>query len=146
MKKFIILFILFTGSIFNSYSQNKTIEGRVISDQMENLPGVFIMIEDSIKVGRTDLNGSFKIDLPLSVNKISFKGVGIEPAHIILQDNCDFLEVILLLSSSQDFATPRCVNRKSKNRYKLLNKIHIKAFANGMFQTKLPCYMSVLQY
>jgi hypothetical protein len=144
MKKFIILFILFTGSIFNSYSQNKTIEGRVISDQLENLPGVFIMIDDSIKIGSTDLNGFFKIDVPLSVNKISYKGIGIEPANIILSENCDYLEVLLLLSSSQYFATPRCVNLKRKNRYKLLNKVHKKAFANGMFQTKLPCYIRVL--
>lgn len=144
MKKFIILFILFTGSIFNSYSQNKTIEGRVISDQLENLPGVFIMIDDSIKIGSTDLNGSFKIDLPLSVNKISLKGVGIEPAHIILQNNCDFLEVVLLLSSSSDFELQLFTSIKRIRRNKFIKNTHKKACINGLFQTKMPCYMRVL--
>ena len=140
MKKFIILFILFTGSIFNSYSQNKTIEGRVISDQLENLPGVFIMIDDSIKIGITDLNGFFKIDVPLSVNKISLKGFGIEPGNIMLQDNCDFMEVVMLLSSSSDFALPQFTNIKRIKRIKLLKKSHKQAYYNGLFHTKLPCY------
>jgi hypothetical protein len=140
MKKFLILFLLFNGAIFNLYSQNKTIEGRIISDGLEYLPGVFIMIDDSIKVGSTDLNGSFKIDLPLSVNKISFKGVGIEPAHIILQDNCNYLEVVLLLSSSSDFELPLFTYIKRIRRNKYIKNTHKKACINGLFQIKIPCY------
>lgn len=63
MKRLLILFFVFSVSICSLYSQNKTIKGRVISDFFEPMSGVTIMIKDTVEVGKTDLNGSFLIDI-----------------------------------------------------------------------------------
>ncbi|WP_106219147.1 carboxypeptidase-like regulatory domain-containing protein [Pontibacter ummariensis] len=139
MKKLLILFIVFTASICGVYSQSKTIEGRVISEHLETLPGVFIMIDDSVEVGMTDLNGFFKIDIPVSEKKILFKGVGMEPTTIELVDECDKIEVVIMLSSTYDFITPRRVERKRKKRYKKLPEIHKQAYEKGIFKSCDPC-------
>jgi hypothetical protein len=70
MKKLIITFIVIVVSACSLYSQNKTIKGRVISDDFETVPLASIMINDTVEVGKTDLNGFFKIDIPVSVNKL----------------------------------------------------------------------------
>lgn len=139
MKKLLILFIVFTASICGVYSQNKTIEGRVISGHLETLPGVFIMIDDSVEVGMTDLNGFFQIDIPVSKKRILFKGVGMEPTTIELVDECDKIEVVIMLSSTYDFITPRRVERKRKKRYKKLPEIHKQAYEKGIFKSSDPC-------
>ena len=70
MKKLLILLILSFITMCNLYSQNKTIKGRVIAEDFENMIGVSIRINDTIEFGRTDMNGFFKIDIPVSVKKI----------------------------------------------------------------------------
>ena len=80
MKKLVIIFIVLSVSNCSLYSQNKTIKGRVITDQFETMSFVSIMINDTVEVGRTDLNGFFQIDIPVSVKKILFRSVGLEPA------------------------------------------------------------------
>src|SRR5690242_7034209 len=96
MKKLIITFIVIAVSTCNLYSQNKTIKGRVIDDNLETLPYVSIVIDDTVNVGRTDLNGFFQIDIPVSVKKISFRAVGLDPATIELGDKCDEVEIVMM--------------------------------------------------
>lgn len=59
MKKLLIVFILLSASTCNLYAQNKKIKGRVISDFFEIMPTISIMINDTVQVGRTDLEGFF---------------------------------------------------------------------------------------
>jgi hypothetical protein len=79
MKKLLIIFIVLSVSTCGLYSQNKTIKGRVISDQFDTSLEVLIMINDTVEVGRTDLNGFFQIDIPVSVKKILFRSIGLDP-------------------------------------------------------------------
>jgi len=139
MKKLLILFIVFTASICGVYSQSKTIEGRVISDQFDILAGVSIIMNDTVEVGRTDIDGFFQIDVPVSEKKILFKGVGLEPTTIQLVDKCDKTEVVIMLSSTYDFITPKRAERKRKKRYKKLPEIHKQAFEKGIFKSSAPC-------
>ena len=140
MKKLLILFTLVNTTIFNLYSQNKTLKGRVISDFIENMPFVSIYINDTIKVGKTDLNGFFKIDIPVSEQTISFKTVGLDPATIEIKDKCDKIEVIMMLTGTYDFITLKRAERKRKKRYKKLPNIHKLAFKKGVFETEFACY------
>ena len=140
MKKILIIFIVLSVSTFSLYSQNKTIKGKVISEFCEALPGIFIMINDTVEVGRTDLNGFFQIDIPLSEKKILFRYVGVEPATIELVDKCDKIEVVLMLFVTYDFITLKRVERKMKKRYKKLPEIHKQAFEKGIFETENACY------
>ncbi len=139
MKKLLIIIVL-SVSAYNLYSQNKTIKGKVISDDFETLPVVFIMINDTVEIGRTNMDGIFQINMPVSVKKISFKSVGMDPATIELVDTCEKIEVIMMLTSTYDFMTLKRAERKRKKRYKKLLKIHKQAFEKDIFETEYPCY------
>jgi len=140
MKKLLILFIVLSVSACSLYSQNKTIKGRVISDDFETVPLASIMINDTVEVGKTDLNGFFQIDIPVSEKKILFMFVGLDPATIGLVDKCDKIEVVMMLSSSYDFITLKHADRKREKRYKKLPEIHKQAFEKGIFETEYACY------
>ena len=140
MKKLLILFIVIGISICNLYSQNKTIKGRVIDDNLETLAYVSIVINDAVEVGRTDLNGFFQIDIPVSVKKILLGSVGLDPAIIKLVDNCDEVEVVMMLSGTYDFITLEKVDRLRMKRFKKLPELHREAFEKGIFKTDKACY------
>ncbi|MBL0145416.1 MAG: hypothetical protein IPP48_06315 [Chitinophagaceae bacterium] len=141
MKKLVILFTVISFSTFSLYSQNKTIKGRVIDNhQLETLGYVLIIANDTVEVGKTDLDGFFKIDIPFSVNKLLLKSVGLEPAIIKLGDNCDEVEVVMMLSGSYDFKTLKKVDRLRKKEFKKLPELHKKAFEKGIFKSANICY------
>lgn len=140
MKKLVILFIILSVSTCSLYSQNKTIKGRVISDDFETVPLASIMINDTLEVGRTDLNGFFQIVIPVSEKKILFIFVGLDPTTIELVDKYDKIEVVMMMSSSYDFITLKKADRKREKRYKKLPEIHKQAFEKGLFETEYACY------
>lgn len=140
MKKLLIPLLVLSVSTGSLYSQNKTIKGRVISEFFETISFVSIMINDTVKVGTTDLNGFFQIDIPISVKQILFRDVGRELATIELIDTCDEVEVVMLLRGTYDFKTPKKVDRLRMKRFKKLPELHKEAFAKGIFKTDKACY------
>ena len=140
MKKPLFFLVIVCVSTSNLYSQNKTIKGKIISNQFENLYGIPIIINDTLQVGRTDLNGFFQIDIPVSVKKILFRYVGLEPATLKLLDKCDEVEVVMMLSSTYDFITLKKVDRLRMKRFKKLPELHKEAFEKGIFKTDNACY------
>ncbi|RVU00113.1 hypothetical protein EOD41_14230 [Mucilaginibacter limnophilus] len=140
MKKILIILILFSVSTHGLYAQSKTIKGRVIDDNLETLPYVSIMINDTVNVGRTDLNGFFYIEIPGSVKKILFRAVGIELTSVKLADECDEVEVVMMLSGTYDFITLKRVDKLRRKRFKKLPELHKRAFKKGIFKTDKACY------
>lgn len=140
MKKLLIIFILLSVSTWSLYSQNRIIKGRIIDDNLETLPYVSIVINDTVEVGRTDLNGFFQIDIPVSVKKLLFSTVGIDLASIVLVDKCDEVEVVMMLSSTYDFMTLKKVDRLRMKRFNKLPELHKEAFEKGIFKTENVCY------
>jgi hypothetical protein len=140
MKKLLIICIVLSVSICSLYSQNKTIKGRVTDDNLETLPNVLIMINDTIQVGRTDLEGFFQIDIPISVKKILFWDLGVDPATIELVDKCDEVELVMMLSCTCDFMTLKKVDRLRMKKFKKLTELHNEAFEKGIFKTEYACY------
>jgi len=63
MKKSLIISIVLSVSIFTLYSQNKTIKGGVIDESLETWPCVSIMINDTVKVGETNVDGFFQVEI-----------------------------------------------------------------------------------
>ena len=133
-------YIVIVVSACSLYSQDKTIKGRTITDQFETMSFVSIIINDTIEVGRTDLNGFFQIDIPVSEKKILFRSVGMDPATIELVDKCDEVEVVMMLSGTYDFMTLKKVDRLRKKKFMKLSALHKKAFAKGIFKTDKACY------
>ncbi|PTQ92963.1 carboxypeptidase-like protein [Mucilaginibacter yixingensis] len=140
MKKIFIVLILFNVSTYSLYAQKKTIEGRVIDDNLKALPYVSIMINDTVKIGKTDLNGFFHIEIPVSVKKILFSTVGIELASVELAEKCDEVEVVMMLSGTYDFITHRRVDQLRMKRFNKLPELHKVAFEKGIFKTIKACY------
>ena len=141
MKKLIIIFIVLGVSTSSLYSQNKTIKGRVIDNHnLDSLAYVSIIINDTVEVGRTDLNGVYKIDIPILVNKILFRSVGMEPAIIELADTCNEVEVVMMFSGTYDFKTLKKVDKLRMKKFKKLPALHKEAFAKGIFKTDNACY------
>jgi hypothetical protein len=140
MKKLFMTFIVLSISTGSLYAQNKTIKGKVIADDLEILPYTLIFINDTVEVGKTDLNGFFEINIPVSVKKILFRNVGIELASIGLMDTCNEIEIIMMLSGTYDFMTLKKVDRLRMKRFKKLPKLHKEAFEQGIFKTDKACY------
>ncbi len=140
MKKLLILLLVISFSTSSLYSQNNRIKGRVIDDNLETLPGVSILINDTVNVGRTDLSGFFQIDIPASEKKILFRAVGLDPTIIELADKCNEVEVVMMLTGSYDFITLKKVDRLRIRRFKKLPEIHKEAFGKGLFETEYACY------
>jgi len=140
MRKLLILFIVFSFSICRLYSQDRTVKGRVIDDNLETLPYVSIMINDTVEVGRTDLKGFFQINIPGSEEKIVFMFLGLEPAIIEFVDKCDEVEVVMMLSGTHDFITLKKVDKLRMKRYRKLPELHKEAFEKGIFKTDKACY------
>jgi len=141
MKKIVATFIIVSISIGSLHAQNKTIKGRITSEFFETMAGVSILMNDTIELGRTDLNGVFQIDnIPVSVNKILFRVVGLEPANIELADTCNEVEVIMMASFTYDFKALKKVDRLRMKRFKKLPELHREAFEKGLFKTDKACY------
>ena len=139
MKKLIIICIVLCVSMCSLYSQNKTIKGRIITNDLETMPGTRIMINNAIVVGETDLKGFFQIDIPVSEGKILFMAIGMETTIIKLVDKCDEVEVIMMYSGTGDLITKK-TDRLRMKKIKHLPKLHKKAFEKGLFKTDKACY------
>jgi hypothetical protein len=98
------------------------------------------VINDTIEVGKTDLNGFFKIEIPVLEKKLLFRSVGLESAIIEFVDTCNEVEVIMMLSGTYDFMTPKKVDKRRMERFKKLPELHKEAFEKGIFKTDKDCY------
>lgn len=127
-------------STISLYSQNRRIKGRVIDNNFETLAVVSILINDTVEVGRTDTNGFFQIEVPVSVKKLLFSIVGVELASTALVDKCDEVEVVLILRCTCDFMTPKKIDKFRMKEFKKLPGLHKEAFEKGIFKTDKACY------
>lgn len=140
IKKLLSTFIALSISTCFLYSQNKTVKGRVIAEDFETMPGVSIRINDTVEVGKTDMDGFFQIDVPYLPKEILFMFPGMEVTTIEPVDQCDKNEVVMMYSNSYDFITLTRAERKRKKRFKKLPEIHKQAFDKGIFETEHACY------
>ena len=129
-----ILLVVFLTQ-FSIFSQNRTIQGVVIDNlDHEPVPYVSILFNDSIQIGMTNLDGSFQIEVPYTVNRLVLgRAIGFE----------DTDEIILFQRPVYDFLSKKQVDKKRKKRFKKIGKIRKEAVKRGIFQSKTPCYKQV---
>jgi len=97
------------------------------------------MVNDTVEVGRTDMNGFFQIEFPISEKNIEFVFVGVVPTSIELVDTCNRIELVMMCGWYYDFRSSKRA-RMWKKRYKKLPEIYKQAFEKGIFETEYPCY------
>ena len=141
MFKYIFLLLIMSVSC-PVYSQNKMIKGIVVDEcDFEPIIDVRIIVNDSNYVGVTDINGRFQIEIPLSVNEISFRALAMEDANLKLSENCDNIELIMIERAYYDFMSYRKINKERRKLYKQLPILHKKAYEKGIFKSPEPCCM-----
>ena len=142
MIKYIITIFLMVFSAINTiYSQNRVFQGKVIDEyDFEPLPYADIIINDSIKIGRTGLDGCFQFETSLSVKKLSFRYAGMENAELRLSENCNLIELIMIYWPHRCFMSLRKINKDRRKHYKNLPKLHKEAYEKGIFQLPEACY------
>ncbi len=142
-KLTILLFIIF---ISNLYAQERTVKGIVISEDLELLPGVLIYNLDTVKIGKTNMQGQFNIPILKETNQIMFWYLGMEPLTIKFADNCKNLEIIMMYQGTYDFMSLRKSDRHRKKRFKKLPDIRKKAFEQRIFNTDTLNYIQEFIY
>ena len=134
----LILIILFVD--LNLNGQTRTIVGRLISEDLEPLPMLDIRNSDSVLLGKTDMDGRFKIIIPQETDRLLFRYLGMEWTDIRLKKDCDTIEVVLMNEVIYDFMTSRKIDRIRKKRFDNLPSIHSAAVKNGLFESNNICY------
>lgn len=81
MKK-TVLTLIFTICVFFLNAQNHVVEGVVSDDTGETLPGVTVLVKGT-KIGTTtDINGKYKIRLPIGMKTLVFSFIGMQTQEI----------------------------------------------------------------
>lgn len=141
MRQISIIILLISIFVADLSAQRKTIKGRIISEDLETLPGVKIQDADTVLLGTTGIDGRFTITIPQETKKLIFSWVGMEWTSIELFPGCDNLEVIMMIEVIYDFASLKKVNRLRKRRFKKLHKVRVLAIDKGLFEEKDACYL-----
>ncbi len=139
IKYVIIILIHFLGFFVNG--QNRSVSGKVISEDLEPLAGVQIRNSDNELVGETDFDGQFNIIISEKNDSLLFFYAGMEFADIKLKEDCENVEVIMMHYVIYDFISSKKIDRLRKKRFKKLNEKHLLATDKGIFQNKQSCYV-----
>ena len=134
----LIIAVLFLSLKLNG--QNRIISGRVIAEDLEPLPMLDIKNSDTLIFGKTDLDGRFKISIPLEIDRLLFSYVGLEWTVIKLKKDCDTVEVVMMYAGTYDFMSSRKIDRLRKKRFDNLPNLHSDAVENGLFENNNTCY------
>lgn len=135
-----IIIISILASSLNLNGQNRIIYGRVITENFEPLPMLDIKNSETSLLGKTDVDGWFKISIPQKTEKLLFCYVGMEWTEVILKKDCDTVEVVMMYDATYDFMTLRKVDRLRKKRFDNLPNLHSEAVKNGLFKNNNICY------
>lgn len=121
--------------------QTRSLTGKVIDDEFNPLPQVWISNADTVLLSTTDMGGNFSITIPSDTKTLIVATVGMEWKSLDLLNDCNNLDIILQLASTYDFMSPAKVDRLRKKQFDKLPALHQSAFAKGIFKTDKPCYV-----
>jgi hypothetical protein len=137
--KILLSLIFLSFNIIWVYGQ-RSISGKVIEENLETLPEVRIYNKDTVLIAQTSLEGYFELTVPKETNKLLFGFIGYELAAVSLPDNCEYLEVILLVDVLYHHISNRKIDRLREKEFNKLPLLHQKAFDKGIFKFNEPCY------
>ena len=94
MKKITFFLFLFVSILANA--QTFTLNGKVVNENNESLPGATVLVKESNKGTSTDFDGKFRVNLPkgTSTIQVSFVGYKTVSKEISLTKN-DAIEFVL---------------------------------------------------
>lgn len=144
MKVLLTLFSVVLSVCILNAQETKTISGRIISEDLELLPGAKIYDMDTTVLGSTDLDGYFKIQAPVETSELLLGFIGMEWTSVKI-NNCQNLEMVVMTDVIYDFIPIKKINRKRHKRFKKLPKKHLEAYEQGIFKSSVPCVSYVFK-
>ena len=140
----VILIALLTFYNTLVWDNIRILQGRILSNDLETLSGVQIQNIDKIILGETDLEGKFKIKLPQKTQILLLSGIGLEPTTIILNDNCDTIEVVMILAGTYDFMSSKKIDKFRLKIFKQLPELYFQAYNRGLFRRHILLFRTIL--
>lgn len=65
MKNILLCFVLIACTTISAFAQNRTVTGRVTSeDEPEGIPGVNVLVKGSMVGSITDIDGNYSVAVP----------------------------------------------------------------------------------
>lgn len=116
------------------------IQGRVLSEDLEPLPGLQIRDSNDSALGKTDMDGHFKIHIDQKTDSLFFSYIGMEAADIKLNEDCISIEMIMMYDGTYHYRSHRKIDRLLKDRYDKIFDLHTKAVQEGIFESEDLCY------
>ncbi len=140
MKSTIIFVLTFLLPSLNLAGQNNIIHGRVLSEDLEPLPGLHINNSDTVLLGKTDIDGRFKISIPKEVDSLLLSALNMEWTQIKLKKDCESVEIIIMYLGLYHYKSSNKIDRFRKKRFDKLVELHSNAVQEGFFEKKELCY------
>ena len=135
----IIITILLLFLFQTSFGQERIVSGKILDEDLLVIPGAIILCNSKI-IAKTDLNGNFEFKMIPAINKIEIANVGYQTEEINIIENCNHLEVILLLEGTYDFISLKSVKRKkARHRKKVLPNLYKEAYEKKLFTNEKSC-------
>ena len=140
MQRPLILIASLLFLTFDTTAQIRIITGMVIDKDLNPISQVHIQSADTTLVSKYDINGQFRISIPVGTKSLTIGDVGFESASINLTDSCNQLEIVLLLSGTYDFISLKKVDKLRMKKFKKLPELHFAAYQKGIFRSDSACY------
>ena len=105
---------------FDTTAQTRIITGKVVDKDLNPVYQVVVQFADTTLTTKFDINGQFKISIPIDTKSLIIGNVGFEPASINLTDSCNQLDIVLLLSGTFDFISLKKVDKLRMREFKKL--------------------------
>lgn len=137
---FILMLVVFILTDNLLVGQTRNIHGRVLSEDLEPLFGVEIRNSADSTLGKTDMDGYFKISVSLQTDSLFFRYVGMEWVDIELKEDCNSIEILIMYSTLYHYKSSNKIDRLRKRRYDDLTEKHSNAIEKGLFRSSTICY------
>lgn len=145
-----LLTFLLTACCITIFGQTKTLRGKVVLSEPSYEKGVdsefllapdaFVFSTDTTKLGATNKEGIFEIEVPVNTSRIFVSWVAYDWEQIDLSGNCDFIEIVLIPAVIYDFVSIKRANRlNEKHRKKWLPELYQQASEQGFITSENPC-------
>ncbi|TKG90718.1 hypothetical protein EYV94_22905 [Puteibacter caeruleilacunae] len=145
MKVLLSLLIVILSTSILSGQETKIITGRIISEDIEPIPKAIIHNMDTIALGSTGVDGYFKIEVPAETKELLLGFIGMEWISVKIREDCQNLEIIMMVDVIYDFISIKRINKKRYKRFKGLAKRHLQAYERGIFKSRTPCISYVFE-
>ena len=126
-------------AVTSSVYGQKTVTGRVLDEKFDEVIGCSLYVNDTLRIGYTDLNGYFEVELDILWKVMTLYATGYEEVAVEITERCSDIEIILMSARWSHGLSNRRVDKLRRDRFNQLFSLHLEAINKGFFK-ELPCY------